>query len=242
MGSIYQPSLGEVVHCLRQELPIEQGNLPYHNWDWHIEDVLADVIRQCDELESEHIDVRIDRFVPVVGALIHDLWENIPLRDSPHNLPIFKYKEHRAATLGSIYLNALGVPSDTIKAIGGSVLSTNGDFPPRSPEAVVLRRGDINNVTEYEKFLPANYRFKQEIELLKECRIPFNVWQQAGIDKLDVLVHGDRPLHPLDMQPGGTGLTSFQAKYVKTRSRFLEETPESYAEQLGISVDELQAA
>lgn len=233
MDASRTPVLGEVVSQLMQALPSQQGNLAYHNWSGHVLNVVEDVTTQCDALEARNYP--IDRLVAVIGAMIHELWEHIPLSETPY----FNSKEHRSSVMSIGYLVEAGLTLPRIQSIGGAVLGTSECFPLLSPEAVVLHRGDTNNVRDYSTFLPANYLLKREIEQASGCHIPFTVWQRGGISKLDALIGRDRPLDAYDLEPGDSGLTWHQTAYLRTRERFLHETPETYAEQLGIPIDDL---
>ena len=142
--------------------------LPYHNFDYHVETVLHECRVYADYCEQNGLSV--NRRVLFAAGLLHDAGYH---EDMSHR---FSSKEQYSSYIADRVLPWYGYDPNEIDEVMAAVNGTQRGSICTTLEAKILRRADLRNVTSsVHGFLVSSFRVASELLITKNIRV---VWPE----------------------------------------------------------------
>lgn len=178
MLSVIETESWRDLEVITPRAAIHYRDLPFHGFP-HALETSAEVRIIADDYAQHGTALAEEEIEDAqIGMLYHDAGFFVPIHLHP-----FQSKEAYSSCLMEADQRELGMPEKRIQRIGGGILSTQLQIPPKTRVAKVMRQADLSNVAR----LPALQVVRNTVRLFREDAILKREYGHHGEIKTDLL-------------------------------------------------------
>ena len=173
-----QPEITDLMTRVRQHAvaaSAPRSTHPYHNWEHHVGPMFQ--AAQALGARCRRHGVHLDMQVLETAVLFHDALFHV----EPDCLG-FKSREHLAAAYAGKLLRRAGAPEDFAARVEETILATNVEFEPATPEEKAIRALDLTNIGgPYWSFLANTQLLCEEAKKQRGGNLSFTDFARGSI-------------------------------------------------------------